>query len=135
MLSKFRKMIYAFSENARCIQPLLNDTVNLHFKQSTITEILPIPKSDSIRSMLPVSGQPRFWRPYSGRLAGSSQKISTKTVGSLPTGRILAVLADSGQYARVRPFCAGIRQFWTEFGQPRFQRNCSDSSIYLGFWL
>jgi hypothetical protein len=79
----------SFSEDARRIRPLLNDTVDLHFKQSTIIEILSVPKSDSIRimssesgnrilSLSPESGQPRFRRPYSGWLAGSGQNIPAR---------------------------------------------------------
>jgi hypothetical protein len=119
MLSKKRK---SFSEDARCIRPLLNDTVDLHFKQSTIIEILPVPKSDSIRSILPESGNPRFRRSYSGH------NIPARTTGwpdlarkFRPTGRIPAVLADSGQYV-------GIRQFWLESIHFRWNPANADSS-------
>jgi hypothetical protein len=63
-------MIYAFqkcksfSEDARRIRLLLNDTVDLHFKQLTITKILSVPKSDNIRAMSPESGH-RRWDPIS----------------------------------------------------------------------
>jgi hypothetical protein len=109
--------------------PILNDTVDLHFKQSTITEILPVPKSNSVLSMSPESGQSEFWRPYSDHLA--------RMAGFRRFWQIPASMSD---YAEVRPFCAGIQQFWPEFdnfppesGKPKFRRNCSNSGIYLEF--
>jgi hypothetical protein len=57
-------------------------------------------------------------------------------------GRIPAGWPDRSGQIRPDPCrLAGFRRFWQipasipESGQPKFRRNCSDSSLYLGFQL